>query len=116
VHGLHRAIAMLLTKTNQSLSGSQFRFLRKELELSQEMLGKLLGYTDGQQIAKWEKGARLPKLIDGTIRKLYLESIDEKNIAFNVILKKLQEFDSDHHNAKLIFSDTPKKGWVARAA
>lgn len=60
VLGLHRAIALRMVRGNAPLSGKQFRFLRKELSFSQEMLGKLLGYSDGQQIAKWERARACP--------------------------------------------------------
>ncbi len=116
VAGLHRSIGVRLAKEKPHLIGREFRFLRKELGLSQAMLGALMGYTDGQQIAKWEKAARVPKLPDGALRKLFLESINEKNTQFTAILKRLQDIDSSNHNAKLVFTDTPKKGWVGKAA
>ena len=98
------------------LVGREFRFLRKELGLSQEMLGALMGYTDGQQIAKWEKAARVPKLQDGVLRQLYLESINEKNARFTAILKRLQDIDATNHNAKLVFTESARKGWTSKAA
>jgi DNA-binding transcriptional regulator YiaG len=116
VAGLHRAIATELAKERKYLSGREFRFLRKELGVSQEMLGQWLGYADGQQIAKWEKVARVPKLQDGVLRQLYLESINEKNTQFTAILNRLQEIDASNHNNKLVFTESTKKGWVPKVA
>lgn len=48
--GLHRAIGHTLAH-KPHLSGLEFRFLRKELGLSQAALAELLGYADGQAIA-----------------------------------------------------------------
>ena len=115
VAGLHRSIGTQLAKEKPHLIGREFRFLRKELGFSQVMLGVLMGYNDGQQIAKWEKSARVPKLADGALRKLFLESVNEKNTQFTAILKRLQDIDSSNHNAKLVFTDSPKKGWIAKA-
>lgn len=116
VAGLHRAIGAQLAREKKHLIGREFRFLRKELGLSQEMLGALMGYTDGQQIAKWEKATRVPKLQDGVLRKLYLEAINEKNTQFTAILKRLQDIDATNHNAKLVFTDSPRNGWTSKAA
>lgn len=116
VAGLHRAIGTQLAREKRHLSGREFRFLRKELGLSQEMLGQWLGYTDGQQIAKWEKAARVPRLQDGALRQLYLESINEKNAQFTAILKRLQEIDASNHNAKLVFTESARKGWTSKVA
>jgi len=42
VEGLHRAIAKALSR-KRKLSGTEFRFLRKEIGLSQEALGRIFG-------------------------------------------------------------------------
>ena len=116
VAGLHRTIGIRLAKEKPHLIGCEFRFLRKEINLSQAMLGALMGYTDGQQIAKWEKAARVPKLADGALRQLFLESVNEKNTQFTDILTRLQDIDSIKHNEKLVFAERPRKGWISEAA
>jgi len=72
---LHRAIALHLVRCDTHLSGKEFRFLRKELDASQEMIARLFG-VDAQSVARWEKGqSDLKPLADRMIRLLYMEQI-----------------------------------------
>ena len=59
VEGLHKLIGSNLCR-KKHLTGTEFRFIRKEMSLSQSGLGQTLGVTD-QAIAKWEKTGRVPK-------------------------------------------------------
>ncbi len=52
--GLHAAIAKHLVLHRKALRGSEVRFLRKHLQLTQAELGQLIGVTD-QTIARYEK-------------------------------------------------------------
>lgn len=54
--GLHRAIGLHIIETASYLSGDEFRFLRKQMGLTQKELGERLGISD-QTIANYEKGA-----------------------------------------------------------
>ena len=67
--GLVEALAQALVNKPGKLSGAEFRYLRTHSQLTQKALGKLLGYSE-QAIAKWEKGATLPKAIDLVLRLL----------------------------------------------
>ena len=44
--GLHLAIGRWLIGQPRRLTGAEFRFLRTEMDLSQRLLGQLLGVTD----------------------------------------------------------------------
>lgn len=75
VEGLHKAIGIALIDRPEPLDGSEFRFLRKELGLSQKRFGGLFGVTD-QTVANWEKGnSDLPKYADILIRLLFEETV-----------------------------------------
>lgn len=69
--GLHRAIGDWLIHNSTRLTGAEFRFLRKEQEMSQKNLAGVMG-VDEQSVARWEKGrVRVPKIADHFIRGLY---------------------------------------------
>jgi putative transcriptional regulator len=51
---VHRAIASGLVNSPHRLTGAQFRFLRKHLDLSGEQLAGFL-HTDKTKISKWER-------------------------------------------------------------
>lgn len=73
--GLHKTIGISLTKKNY-LSGDEFRFLRKECELSQAKLAHSLGVQE-QTVSLWERGTGIPKYAIKAIKGLYLEYVDE---------------------------------------
>ncbi len=112
--GLHRVIALHLIKTKPSLSGAEFRFLRKELDFSQARLAEMFGYSS-QAIALWEKHGKVPRLADRTLRAFYRE-IAEGNAGIRELVERLNDIDrKNSEKAKLVLQET-KKGWQAKVA
>lgn len=112
LEGLHRAIGMEIVTKEPTLSGLEFRFLRKELELSQDRLGNLLG-RDAQTIALWEKEkSDLPKMADMLLRAIYSESYND-NIHIKDMIERLNELDRiERDERRFEFSETDE-GWRA---
>lgn len=112
VEGLHKVIGLDLAERRPRLTGAQFRFLRKELGLSQAKLAKLWGY-ESQAIALWEKRGRVPMIADRFIRAYYLE-VERGNANIVELIEKLNDTDV-REDGSLVFEDTAK-GWRAKAA
>ena len=112
VEGLHRAIGMEIVNREPTLSGQEFRFLRKELELSQYKLGGLLG-RDSQTIALWEKEkSDLPKMADMLLRAIYSEHLHE-NVQIINMIERLNELDRiERDERRFEFAETDD-GWRA---
>ncbi len=110
VAGLHRLIGLNLC-AKKYLTGAEFRFIRKEMGLSQSGIGKTLGVTD-QAVAKWEKTGKVPKTADRFVRLLYLEGINE-NIKIQQYIDQINETDRDDFS-KLIVEETTS-GWKQAA-
>lgn len=73
LQGLHRAIVDRLTRLPGRLSRMEFRFLRREAELSQTKAAELLGVTS-QTVSLWERGeSSISALADTAIRALARE-------------------------------------------
>lgn len=115
VAGLHRAIGLSLAR-QPLLSGREFRFLRKELGITQLALAEALGYADAQALAKWEKSARVPQAPALILRQLYLESVDARHTTFGKLLASLKAASDAPAPTKLVFEDRPRKGWVREVA
>lgn len=114
VEGLHQTISKSMATSKPRLTGAEFRFLRKELCLSQAGFGDLFG-LQAQTVALWERGKqRVPKWADRMIRVLYLESIGG-NDKVNDLIKRLNDIDQQRLERKQIFQETAK-GWVPKAA
>lgn len=112
VEGLHRAIGMEIVNREPTLSGQEFRFLRKELLLSQDKLGGLLG-RDSQTIALWEKEkGDLPKMADMLLRAIYTEHLNE-NVQIMNMIERLNELDRiERDERRFEFAETDE-GWRA---
>lgn len=114
VDGLHRAIGARLARHKPKLTGSEFRFLRKELGLSQAKFGQSFD-LEAQSVALWERKGRVPTWADRIIRQLYLESVAE-NTKIKELIERLNDLDrQEHENERQIFQETDK-GWAAQAA
>lgn len=114
VEGLHRAIGEALAKHKPHLTGAEFRFLRKELGLSQAKFGQPLGY-EAQSIALWERSkTKLPKWADRMIRQLYLETT-AGNSKLIELIERLNDTDRQETEGDQVFEET-KKGWVPKVA
>ena len=94
IEGLHKVLAEAVVCTPMSLRGYEFRFLRSELELSQETLGELLG-RDAQAVARWEKGVskKVDPAADRLLRALYRDAfMGQKRL--KPFLERLQNMES----------------------
>ena len=103
--GLHRAIGMALCKQEKAMSGTQFRFLRKEMDLSQAALAELLELKT-LTVANYEKGRSkrgIPKPIDVVMRSLYLEYI-KKDSPVTRMMKRIADLDSHKVAASFRFN------------
>lgn len=69
VEALHRALAAAVVDKPSPLTGAEFRFLRKEMELSQAALAGLLG-IDVQAIKRAEGPARRKAEVQGPYDRL----------------------------------------------
>lgn len=111
VEELHRAIARNLLRRPR-LTGREFRFLRRELNLSQAALAGMLG-NSAQSVALWEKGRGAPKWADRLIRALYREQA-EGNANLNAIFARAEA--KVHGGAKIIrlnFEKSARGKWRA---
>jgi len=111
VDGLHRAIGELLVQEKKALSGKEFRFLRHELNLTQQDLAAIVG-VNVQAIARIEKRSEeaygpVQRLL-GLLYKEYVRG----NSEIREPLKALADLDEAIHgdNERVIFEDT-RDGW-----
>lgn len=111
--GLHKAIGLLLVTSKKDLSGSEIRFLRDEMLMSQSTLARLLGVSD-QAIRRWEHGTiQMPKPSESLLRLLYREHIHDKDGKISSMLKSIANLEEDQ-DEQILFRDT-SEGWKAAA-
>lgn len=74
--GLEDCVRKILVRTPMDLTGTQLRFLRRGLSLTQEEFGSMIG-KDSQTVARMEKSEDvIPKPVDLLLRARYLAKLD----------------------------------------
>jgi len=107
VKELHKAISLFIIRQESKLSGKEFRFLRKELELTQEQLAKYLGFSV-LEINRWEdEKNKLNPACDRLIRLLYIEH----SLGNPHVLQLMQDLQETHANNNTIRLQLKKDGW-----
>ena len=109
IEGLHRTIAHHLVNYRKRLSGSEIRFLRIEMGMSQKRLADSLG-VDEQTVSLWERSKRRPTVAaERMLRLMYLEHADGKTKVAEMIAK-WNDSDRQENEPREVFEET-RKGW-----
>lgn len=115
VEALHKAIAMHLVAMQKPLKSKEFRFLRKQLNLTQKELADLMK-VDTQTVARYEKSeSDIPRPTDFLLRMLFvieLMPIDRREEFLNEIKNILS---AEAHNHSPIYLRETAKGWNVSA-
>lgn len=109
IEGLHRTIGHHLVNYRKRLSGSEIRFLRIEMGMSQKRLADSLG-VDEQTVSLWERSKRRPAVAaERMLRLMYLEHADGKTKVAEMI-EKWNDSDRQEEEARKVFEET-SRGW-----
>jgi DNA-binding transcriptional regulator YiaG len=108
-HELHAFLARRVIESSARLTGAELRFLRLELELSQRVLGALIG-SDEQSVRRWEKSRKkpVPRVADRMVRSLYAASSNQPDV--RRLLERLSELDESERSPEYRMRETPC-GW-----
>jgi putative transcriptional regulator len=91
------------------LTGSEIRFLRLEMGMSQNRLADSLG-VDEQSVSLWERGKRRPAIAaERMLRLLYLERMDGTTKVAELIAQ-WNDTDRQEDELRRVFEDT-EHGW-----
>jgi putative transcriptional regulator len=114
VEGLHRTIGLHLVDRKPVLSGTEVRFLRKELDFPQSRLAQFLGVSENS-VRGWENNrTAISRPAERMLRILYREHIaGDGNV--RALVDRLADLDRQSHARKLELEDT-ESGWHALAA
>jgi DNA-binding transcriptional regulator YiaG len=122
IDGLHRAIGLALVTNRKTLSPKEWRFLRKQLDMTQVDLANELGLSS-QQVARYEKGeSEIGGPADMVLRILFLMSVHkeaEGEQQLRRLLDRLRSLRKLDEAASFIrpFEKPAGRGWkMAKAA
>jgi len=108
VDDLHRTIGLQLVTDRKPLNGRELRFLRKEMNSSQDELARRLK-VDVQTVARYEKGqTAIPGSVDAIVRILYAIDLLPEDRKLEVVEDVIDDLDEDAGSAggDLYFSQT----------
>jgi DNA-binding transcriptional regulator YiaG len=109
---LHRAIATYLISDHKPLSAREFRFLRKQMEFTQEQVARRL-QVDVQTIARYEKDrAAIPGAVDAVMRILYAVHLVPEDKRLDVMTDVMNDLEDRVSRSKgaMYFRQTVS-GW-----
>lgn len=113
IDNLHRTIAHRLVHYTKRLKGSEIRFLRIEMGMSQKRLADCLG-VDEQSVSLWERNRRRPTIAaERMLRLMYLEHADGTT-AVAAMIERWNDTDRQEDDAKYVFKET-RSGWRVAA-
>ena len=111
--GLHHAIGLSLAERKKLLMPKELKWFRKQLDLTQSELARLLGYSS-QMVARWEKGeCRIAGAAERIIRMLYIDQVSTGS-KIRDILEMLDALD-DVNETDVQFEVTDE-GWKTAQA
>jgi DNA-binding transcriptional regulator YiaG len=115
VPGLHRAIGLRLVMEAKPLSPREFRFLRKEMDLTQEALAQMLR-VDAQTVARYEKDqTSIPGSTDKILRAMFLVHsmpIEDRQEILEEIKDVLEAKRAEsQRSVRRGFKHDPNRGW-----
>ena len=100
IPGLHRAVGLYIVTKSDGLTGSEFRFLRKEMNLTQEALAQRLR-VNVQTVANYEKGKTGMGAAEAAVRALYTLHILSDEADVNLIRVFADAIATARRDAKL---------------
>jgi DNA-binding XRE family transcriptional regulator len=89
------------------MTGAEFRFLRKELDLSQSRFAVWVGVSE-ESVSLWERRGRVPKMACRFMQSIYLEKLDG-NVKITEMVERLANLDREQ-SERMVFEDT-QSGW-----
>jgi putative zinc finger/helix-turn-helix YgiT family protein len=110
---LHRAIASAVIRKPARLSGPEFTFLRRELDLTGVQLARVLGVRN-ESVSRWEHGREpVGPTVDRLMRALVALKIrPEEKFSVEV----LSGIEGDAGPLRLVITKTADGEWKKRAA
>ncbi|NOX08391.1 MAG: helix-turn-helix domain-containing protein [Gammaproteobacteria bacterium] len=117
--GLHKVLGIKIAKDKPHLSSKEFRFLRIELDMSQNTLANILGVSEST-IRNWENDRtnEITLSAERLLRTIYITKVnDEYNGDCHIreLVEHISQLNRDAHWGRMELIEN-KDGWSAHVA
>jgi DNA-binding transcriptional regulator YiaG len=116
IPGLHQAIGLRIINEGKPIAPREFRFLRKNMDLTQEALARRLG-VDSQTVARYEKDeTSIPTPTDRVLRLMFwfhISSPEQQQKFLDEVRSMIEDEQEESSSAKKF--DLTGNGWRYRA-
>lgn len=107
--GLHRAIATVIVDSTAPFDAKTFKFLRKEQDMSQRQLARILGVEE-QTVSLWERARQpIPQSADLLLRGLVKECLSG-NAELQKMVDRANSLDRDLRDIEMRIELLQKDG------
>lgn len=115
LEGLHRTIALTLAVNPLEIGGGEFRFLRKELDMSQRAIAGVLGVQE-QTVSLWERGDPPVPQYAAVLISVMAREYFSGQPAIKTVIERVCAVDRSIQKARLLVEHTDQGAWVQKAA
>jgi len=107
IEGLHKLIGLEIAQKTPALDGDDVRFLRKEMDLTQNALSALLRVSE-DTIRNYENRTQIPESVELILRKLYLVHINGDGTLRDLVreISRLNRKQAEHKRKFLFDQQT----------
>lgn len=115
IEGLHRLIGLTIVNNKPRLTGAEVRYLRKEMDLSQDALAAILGVSE-TSVRAWESHrTKIPKPPERLLRVLYKQSFNDDS-GVRQMLDRIAHLSRELHAKKIQLSYNQSGKWIEELA
>lgn len=116
IEGLHKAIALHVVESSAPLTAKTYKFLRKELGMSQRQVAQIQGVEE-QTVSLWERAQQpVPQSADVILRALTKEKLS----GHPELAKLIERFNALDRQARELeaieFQKEQNDGWTTKCA
>lgn len=111
IDGLHQVIGLeIISQPPGRMAGEEVRFLRKEMDLSQQALAELIGVKE-ITVRKWEQKDCPAGPAQTLLRAIFARHIHGDDRLSQIMDELRNQDQKPHAQAPLRFKDDPDRGW-----
>lgn len=114
IEGLHRAIALNICDSSHTLTPKEFKFLRKELDMSQRQVAMFVRVEE-QTVSNWERGNTQINTSSGILLRMLVKETLSGNAELRALVDQFCAADRDLEADEQLMFEVGQEHWQRAA-